>query len=163
MATVGMLNRSVPAAMVRALTKDVRRAVSVQVKAEAEALALKVEAVTPVRTGTMRMTVRVEPGSDDTSWIVIVGAVPETRKKVRVGVTAADFARANRSGGFKGEYDYPLGVEFGHKTVDGQHVAAEPFLFPTYRSERSGMRRRVRGSALTVVRKYDLDKSRGSY
>lgn len=34
-------------------------------------------------------------------------------------------------------------VEHGHKAVDGSHVPAVPFFFPTYRARKKGLKRRV--------------------
>lgn len=119
---------------------------------EIDALVQAVKRAVPVKTGTMRDTVRAEPGDKPNSRRIVVGGVPATRKKVRSGVSFDDFQKAKASGGSKGEYDYPMGVEFGHRTVDGAHVPADPFLFPTYRARKRGMKRRLRAHARKAVK-----------
>lgn len=42
----------------------------------------------------------------------------------------------------QGEFIGPH-VEHGHKARDGSHVPRVPFFFPTYRSRKTGMKRRI--------------------
>jgi hypothetical protein len=43
-------------------------------------------------------------------------------------------------------------VEQGHRTVDGGHVAASPSFFPTYRSRKKAMKRRLSKAARDAVK-----------
>jgi hypothetical protein len=43
-------------------------------------------------------------------------------------------------------------VEQGHRALDGTHVAAQPAFFPTYRSRKSAMRRRLSKAARDAVK-----------
>lgn len=160
MATVGIKNKAAVIAMIRQASAAAAQAAEAATKDEVDAFAAAVQEVAPVgETGVLKASVRVEPGSKPGFWAVVVGAIPATRKKVREGVKPADYQSARQSGGYKGEYDYPLGVEFGHKTPEGVHVPAEPFLFPTYRARKSGMRSRIRRSVLAAYQKFNLGGS----
>jgi hypothetical protein len=44
-------------------------------------------------------------------------------------------------------------VEAGHRALDGTHVAARPFFFPTYRARKKGTQRRLSKAARDAVRK----------
>lgn len=161
MAVVKMLNRDKIVARLNSLYPSTIALVDAQVLKEAHDLAAAVKRAVPVLSGALRDSVRVEKGDRALSYVVKVGDVPETRKKVRRGVLSADFEKAKASGGFKGEYDYALAVEFGHHTVDGKQVPAEPYFFPTYRARKKGMKRRVRAAARKGLKSFDLDKTRG--
>jgi len=161
MASAKMLNRARILAKLRAAAPSVIQEVEAQLNLEAIELAAAVKRAVPKRTGTMAETVRVEPGDRPMSLKVVVGGVPATRKKVRQGVKKADFEKARQEGGFQGEYDYPMGVELGHRAVDGSHVPAEPFFWPTYRARKKGMRRRMSAAGRRGLKNFDLDKTRG--
>lgn len=147
MARSKVLGRAALKARLSRMPGRVIAACEVEFDHEVEGLVQAVKRAVPVKTGTMRDTVRAEPGDKPHSRKIVVGGVPATRKKVRSGVGFDDFQKAKASGGSKGEYDYPMGVEFGHRAVDGTHVPADPFLFPTYRARKRGMKRRMRATA----------------
>lgn len=160
MAGSKILNRQKLKASLQRLPERVRQALEIQVAQEAADLAAAVKRAVPVDTGTLRDTVRVERDGDVFS--IAVGG-PATTKKVRsrkvaagrkktIGVSDADFARALLTGGNRGEFDYARGVEFGHRTASGAHVAARPFLFPTYRARKKAIRRRVKAAARKAVK-----------
>lgn len=44
-------------------------------------------------------------------------------------------------------------VEAGHKARDGSHVAAQPAFFPTYRSRKSAMKRRLSKAARDAIKR----------
>jgi hypothetical protein len=160
MAVVGIRNKASVIAMIRNASAAAAQAASAKTKEEVDAFAAAVQEVAPAgETGVLKTTVRVEPGSKPGFWAVVVGAVPATRKRVRARVKEADYQAARQTGGYEGEYDYPLGVEFGHKTPEGEHVAAHPFLFPTYRGRKAGMRSRIRRAVLAAYQKFNLGGS----
>ncbi|MFN3585191.1 HK97 gp10 family phage protein [Phenylobacterium sp.] len=150
-----MVNLDRVLARIRALPPALTEALEDQLDTEARDLAAAVKRAAPVgETGKLRDSVRVEQGDHPLSQAVVVGDTPETRKKIRKGVRDADFEAARLTGGNKGEYDYPFGVEFGHRAPDGTHVPAQPFLFPTYRARKKAMRRRLKARARKVIRKH---------
>lgn len=153
MASAKMLNLERVKARLRRLPQAMKAAVEEQLTAEAEELAAAMRRAAPVITGALRGSIRVEDGDRPLSKKVIAGGVPETRKRVRKGVADADFAKAKATGGFKGEFDYSRGVEFGHRTPAGGHVAAEPFFYPTYRARKKAMRRRLTTAARKALKK----------
>lgn len=125
-----------------------------QLDVEARDLAAAVKRAAPIgETTNLQQSVRVERGDHVLSQAVVVGDTPQTRKKIRSKVRDSDFAEARLSGGNKGEYDYALAIEYGHRAADGSHVPAQPFLFPTYRARKKGMRRRLKAAARKVIRK----------
>lgn len=150
-----MVNLDRVLARIRALPPALSEALEDQLRIEADDLAAAVKRAAPVgETGNLKESVRVEAGDHPMALAVVVGGVPETRKKIRAGVRDSDFAAAKLTGGNKGEYDYPFGVEFGHRAPDGTHVPAQPFLFPTYRARKKAMRRRLKARARKVIRKH---------
>lgn len=161
MATVKMLNRDRVLARLAKLPKEVIAQVDAQVRREAAELTEAVRRAVPVKSGALRDSVRFEAGDRPLAYVIKAGDVPATRKKVRRGVKFDDFQKAKAEGGFKGEYDYALAVEFGHRTEDGKHVPAEPFLFPTYRARKKAMRRRVSAAARKGLKSFNLDATRG--
>ena len=50
-------------------------------------------------------------------------------------------------------------VEHGHKTHGGRHVPAQPFFFPTYRSLKKPMRRRMLAAGRKAVKAYTVTPS----
>lgn len=153
MAKAKVLNRERVLARIRKLPSALIEALDNQLNIEVHDLAEAVRRAAPVgKTGDLQASVRVESGDHPLSQAVVVGGTPQTRKKIRGAVRNRDFAAAKVSGGNKGEYDYPFGVEFGHRAADGSHVPATPFLFPTYRARKKAMRRRLKGRARKVIR-----------
>lgn len=152
MAGARILNREKFKARLANLPAAIVRELEVPFGVEVESLAEAVKRAVPVKTGVLQSTVRVEAGDNPLTKRIVVGGVPATRKKVRKGVKDSDFAKAKAAGNFTGEYDYALGVEFGHRTEGGEHVPAEPFLFPTYRARRKGMSRRLKAKARKAVK-----------
>jgi len=128
------------------LPAQVREEVEKALDDEIEDLAAAMRRAAPVKSGTLRRTIRTGRGKRPLSRIVTMGG-PETRVKVRRGVSDRDFARAKARGGSRGEYDYSRAVEFGHLTVDGKRVPGQPFFWPTYRARRKAMRRRIYAAA----------------
>lgn len=47
---------------------------------------------------------------------------------------------------------YAAHVEHGHRSAGGSHVAGVPFFFPTYRSRKAGMKRRLNKAAKDAIR-----------
>lgn len=103
--------------------------------AGADDLVRSMRRVAPVDKGALKASIRKEAGSSDLEVKVKAGG-PLTTKAVRAGVKAHHVAEG------KGVYDYANGVEFGHRSPDGDHVPADPFFFPTVRIKRKGVRRR---------------------
>jgi hypothetical protein len=146
-------------ALLKAITPAMEEELDAVLEGEAEDLAAAIRRVVPEQTGALLRSIRVERVPNRRlSWRVKVGGVPETRKKVRKGVKDADFQKAKISGGFGGEFDYTLAVEFGHLAVDGSHVPAEPFVMPTWRARQRGIRNRLNRAARKV---FDTRASKG--
>jgi hypothetical protein len=130
-----------------------------QLAVEAQGLADAIASRAPVRTGTLRITVRAQKIGDG-AWEVVAGG-EATVKQVRKGVKPADYATAKAgytAGVFinGGEFDYSRAVEFGHRTPRGEHVPAEPFFFSTYRARRSGLYGRITTRVLDAAASYQL-------
>lgn len=51
-------------------------------------------------------------------------------------------------GEFIGEH-----VEFGHLAEDGRHVPPHPFVFPTYRARKAGIKSRLRKAAVAAAKR----------
>lgn len=117
-----------------------------QIEKEAKDLADAVRQAAPEGpTGNLKKSVEARQVSP-TAWEVRAGG-ELTTKKVRAGVKAKDIAKAKVAQNNKGEFDYARGVEFGHRTPDGEHVPAHPFFYPTYRARKGGIRKRILASA----------------
>ena len=101
----------------------------------ADDLVRSMRRIAPVDKGALKASIRKEAGASDLEIKVKAGG-PLTTKAVRSGVKASHVADG------KGVYDYANGVEFGHRTEDGEHVPADPFFFPTVRVKRKGVTRR---------------------
>jgi hypothetical protein len=43
-------------------------------------------------------------------------------------------------------------VEQGHRAANGEHVAAQPAFWPTYRAQKKGMKRRMNAAARKAIR-----------
>jgi hypothetical protein len=162
MARARMIGGERVKALLANLHADLESEMDAALEQEAEDLASAIRGVTPEITGALLRSVRVEK---DPKWrltyYVKVGGVPETRKKVRKGVHDSDFAHARKHGGFTGEFDYTLAVEFGHLMENGEKVPAEPFIYPTFRARRQRMQRRLRATYKRVVNSYDTRSSKG--
>lgn len=108
---------------------QVRAAAAAEALLQARALGQAIQRVAPADIGKLRQSVRIEGGRFGDRFYVKAGGQMTTRP-VREGVSAT--------------YDYALGVEFG--TVK---MKAQPFFYPTYRTNRKQMRRSIEN----VIRK----------
>lgn len=96
----------------QALTRSnrVQEAAQRTVEAEAEQLADAILDAAPKDAGTLRASVRAEPGSDPLTVFVKAGGTPETTRTNKAGV----------------EFDEALMLEWGTS-----RSAAQPFFYPT--------------------------------
>lgn len=69
---------------------------------------------------------------------------PSTKRELSVVIVADPTDDKGRG--------YGRHVEFGHRTQDGDHVAASPFFFPTYRARRKAMKRRMQAATKKAVK-----------
>jgi len=112
----------------KAIPKATRSEVrSVLLVSAAEMVALA-KALTPVDSGTLRDSVRSEPGDNELSIVVRAGGEATT-------VAARDG---------QGEYDYSLGVEFGNSQVGEQ-----PFFWTSYRA----IKKKAKSRATRAIRR----------
>lgn len=149
-------------ALFAAISKDMAIELDKVTKDEAEATADAIRRAVPVLSGALKRSVRVVKHPWKTaSYAIKIGGVAGTRKRVRKGVTNADFAQAKQSGGHQGEYDYTLAVEFGHIAEDGTRVPAEPFAYPTFRARQKASMARIRKQIRIVTEKYNTRASKG--
>lgn len=133
-------------ARLAALPPAMQEAAASQLEQEVDQLVAAMQNVAPVgETGNLRASIRKEKGARPLSWRIVAGG-PLTTVKIRKGVSDSSFAKA-KAGRGGGAFDYTRGVEFGHLTIDGSFVPAEPFFFPTYRARKSGLKRRVMAAA----------------
>jgi hypothetical protein len=110
-----------------ALAPEAARALAAVNEQSANDMVATAQGFVPVRSGTLRNSIRAEPAGTETgAWRVLAGG-PSTTKPARSG---------------HGSYDYALGVEFG--TSDTTQV---PFFFSSYRL----MAKRHRGRATRAV------------
>lgn len=138
-------------ALLNRMSEDLKKEIDAATKEEADALAAAIRRAVPVDSGALKASVRVVKHPwKIAAYAVKIGGVPGTRKKVRKGVTDADFAQARASGGNMGEFDYALAVEFGHVGEEGKRVPAQPYAWPTYRARLKAMRARLRTRARKV-------------
>lgn len=133
-------------ARLQRIPQEVRAAVEAQLEKEADDMLAAIQRVVPVDTGNLRKSIRKEKGHRPLSWRIRAGG-PLTTVKVRKGVRDRDFAKAAKSGGNKGEFDYARGVEFGHLAEDGTFVPAKPYFWPIYRARKKAIRRRLAAAA----------------
>jgi HK97 gp10 family phage protein len=121
-----------------AIPAKVQEALQEQLEANAADLAAAVQRAAPVKSGTLRDSVRVEPGPKPLSIRVVVGGAATRRQ-----------AGTSRKGGYS--YDYALAVEYGHK--DGSvHVPAQPFFWPAYRARKKLFKRRLQAAARKAIK-----------
>jgi len=136
-------------ALLRAIPTNVKSAVASQVRKEADGLADAIRAVTPVKSGALRSSIKVtETPGRELSITISAGGAPAVggpaAAKFAPGTAARQRAlgRVRRAKSQKGAF-YGRFVEFGHKTKTGGYVPPHPFFFGLYRSRRSAMRRRI--------------------
>lgn len=103
--------------------QQVRAAAAAEALLQARALGQAIQRVAPKDEGMLRESVRIEGGRFGDRFYVKAGG-PKTTRPVREGVSAT--------------YDYALAVELGT-----QKMKAEPFFYPTYRTNRKQMRRSI--------------------
>ncbi len=136
-----------------ALASSMSSALPGALKAEADALADAIRARAPKGdSGNLARSVRVVSSSDGFSYSVVAGG-DLTTKEIR-GASGVKYERevkigtddtqniAKKAGGKGVTYDYARATEFG--TVN---EAAEPFFFNTYRSRKSGIKKRITQAA----------------
>lgn len=164
MAAARWVNKDKILARLRALPPAVTDAVRDELKVQVDGLAEAMRRAAPVgKTGKLRKSILVRPGSRPISYIVQAGGVLTTVKirsrasdggrGKRKGVSDRDFSRALQSGGNRGEFDYARGVEFGHMTPAGGHVSANPFFYPIYRSRKKAIQAALRRAARNAAKK----------
>lgn len=120
-------------ARMQRLHPAITRRVKAQLADEAASLVEYQQRIVPVRTGTLRETIKHEDVSDESRIAQKISAGgAATTVKVRGGVSDEDFAAG------KGEYDYARAIEFG--TSDQPAV---PFFFVAYRNRRPKLRARL--------------------
>lgn len=89
----------------------------VEVQKQAERLADMMRSVVNVKSGLLRNSIRIAPGPNKVSLLVVAGG-PTTTKSVGKA----------KSGGAKYQYDYARAQEFGTTSDPSQ-----PFFWPSYR------------------------------
>lgn len=132
-----MVNKSVEA--FKRLTSDMQRQVHLDAVAELEtqsdSLVQRMKAVVEVGpTGNLASSIRKERGKTETVVKVMAGGFLTTRK-----VSGKP-------------YDYARAVEFGT-----EHVAAQPFFFPTYRLMRKSMVGAMRRKITKRIKQYSAE------
>jgi HK97 gp10 family phage protein len=115
-----------------AIPKSVRQAVQPALAKGAQEIMAAQEALAPVDDGTLRRSIRTEPGRHELAITITAGG-PTTTRPVREGSTAS--------------YDYALANE--HGTAD---MAAQPFFFPGYRLARKKAQARIKRAMGKAVR-----------
>lgn len=120
---VDALNQKL-AAIPRATRAEIRKVL----EKSADEMVTFAKQLAPVDSGTLRDSIRKEPGANDLAVVVTAGG-EATTKAARAG---------------QGEYDYALGVEFG--TVD---TPEQPFFWTSYRA----VKKRAKSRASRAVRK----------
>lgn len=113
----------------------IKQDLQVALTAEANALAGLMRARVPVKDGTLRASIRVEPRKQSG----LIGALikaggPTTTKPVRKGQSAT--------------YDYAMAQELGT-----QEMLAQPFFFPSYRQKKTSIKRRASKAVKDAVAK----------
>jgi HK97 gp10 family phage protein len=131
-------NKSVVA--FRKLTVDLQRDIFIDAKAElnAQAAALvgvMASAVKHGPTGNLAKSLRIEPGKKETVVVIKAGGPTTTRQ-----------------GGGGKSYDYARAVEFGT-----EHVAAQPFFFPSYRLMKKKMRSAMKRKITKRIKEYSAE------
>ena len=89
-----------------------------------EKIVARQRSLVPVKSGTLRESIRVEPFNRGGIGVLIKAGGPTTTKPVRQGQSAT--------------YDYAMGQELG--TTE---VLAQPYFFPGYRLEKTSVKRRA--------------------
>lgn len=96
----------------------------------ADEMVASAQGLVPVKTGTLRNSIRSEPAETETGAVRVLAGGPSTTKEVRSG--------SGRP------YDYALGIEFGNS-----HTPRQPFFFTSFRL----LRRRHRARASRALNK----------
>lgn len=114
--------------LLRAVLKKIPKNAQVELqKAMTESgnkLAARQKQLVPVREGTLRDSIRVEPFSKGGIGALVKAGGPTTTKPVRNGQSAT--------------YDYAMAVELGVV-----HQLAQPFFFTAYRQTKPAIKRRA--------------------
>lgn len=131
-----------------AIPKAAQDHVKAQLAANAADLVAAQKARAPVKTGSLRDSIRFDDVSDETRirFIVRAGGALTTRKigsrtyDRQVLINTGDTqGRHKQEGGHNVTFDYARAQEFG--TSD---QAAQPFFFPTYRGRRRGYKSKLK-------------------
>lgn len=128
-----VLGRDLVRKTLEKLPKIARANLQTGMTESAEALANNMRARVPVKEGTLRDSIRVEPRKNPN----LIGALikaggPTTTKPVRNGQSAV--------------YDYSMAIELGT-----QEQLASPFFFPEYRRAKSNIKRRASKAVSAAV------------
>lgn len=134
MADAKILNLAKALAKFKSIPTAIQVAVGSQLAKEVEDLTEAIQRVAPVDEaspdpGLLRSSVHFYPN-------------PDRPLSYRVLADAKD-----KNGDFIGSH-----VEAGHRTANGEHVAARPFFFPTYRARKKGMKRRISAAATKAAK-----------
>jgi hypothetical protein len=125
--TVKVRNKDKLARKFRELAPEAAKALAAVNEQSANDMVTTAKGFVPVKSGTLKNSIRAEPAGTETgAWRVLAGG-PATTKAARSG---------------QGSYDYALGVEFGTSDTPRQS-----FFFTAYRL----IRKRHRGRATRAV------------
>ena len=116
-----------------AIPEVVKQAVQPALQKSADEIVTAMQHLVPEDQGTLKASIRSEPGEHELQLQITAGGAATTRP-VRQGTTA--------------EYDYALGVEFGTSKAP-----AKPFFFPAYRLNRKKVERRIKRAIGQAVKK----------
>lgn len=132
---VRLLNLAKIQARLNKLPAATTKALQDQMKTEADEMVAAIKRAAPVDTQTrdtdqhLRDSVRAVENKDRViGYRIIADATDEANKYIGSN------------------------VEAGHRAVNGEHVAARPFFFPTYRARKKAMQRRLRKAARDVIK-----------
>jgi HK97 gp10 family phage protein len=132
-----------------------KRELATVVQAEAERLAEAIRAAAPVKTGTLRDSVKVRRNRGSLSFTIVAGGDATTKTYERdTGYESAvvidgrdNRGIAKQSGGAGVTYDYSLSVEYG---TSREH--AEPFFFPTVRAMQDDIAANLKAAVMKAYR-----------
>jgi HK97 gp10 family phage protein len=114
-----------------ALPEVTRAQVRAEIFRQAHELAEAMRITVPRKEATLWRSIRVEPSS---------------RSPLRAVVRAGGDTTTHPAPA--GPYDYALANEFGT-----EKMAARPFIWPTYRQKRAGIRRAIKAEAVAAINK----------
>lgn len=113
---------------IRAMGVEARREIGVALDRSADEMVATARSMAPSEDGTLRESIRQEPGAHELQRVIEAGG-PTTTRPVREGQSA--------------EYDYSLAVEYGTSDTPEQ-----PYFWPSWRL----LKRRMRGRVSRAVR-----------